>query len=514
MKRGIILSAGDLPNSMTSEIGLIPPIFLPIGGRFLINEQVKYLDVDKVLVTLPEEFSPSEYQVKCMNDMQVKTVLSKSTASVLESLEIALSYSNLEPDDQLHILMGDTLFSKLKGSLPDEFYTVDTKTNDYNFTKIGKDEQVFTGHIKLSGNRSNMEIIETVRQILNGRYLGEIQPIFPEKWYNLGHFNDFFQSKIKFVTSRHFNSLSISNYTTTKKSMNKDKLKSEIRWYKGLPSELLPYASQLYAFELSSDLGEYTISTNHGHLLSDLHVFYNVSDFNWKVIYNEIECYLREVVKYKIKDESTQNEIFDNFFTNKTNSRILEYKENCPVDPDKPLKINSKIYPSINSMIEKIESKKTFLSKSAFECTQYIHGDLCFSNIFFDFRSKKLALIDPRGIDPVLSTATGPLLYELVKLAHSALFNYDYVIHGWYELVINAENCYDFKIYNSRRKIHCLLVTQILNSLSLKEIDLLYGVFHLFVSMVPLHAEDGSKQRVLIGIACEIFDKIEANKFD
>lgn len=514
MKSGIILSAGRLPKSMTAEIGMVPPIFLPLGGKCLLNEQVKYLDVDQITVTLPNDFSLSENQENCLSELKVKVIATSPDISVLEAFQTALGSRKLGTDHELHILMGDTLFSGLKNRLPDNFFTVDNKLNDYEFTSLGKNEQVFTGYIKLSGKRSNEEIIKTVDQILNGYHDKKISTICPDNWFNLGHFNDFFQSKIKFVKSRYFNNLDIDNYTTTKKSKKKDKIKSEIEWYKNLPTKMRKYASHLYTFDLSSEVGEYTINTNHGHQLSDLHVFYDVSDFNWKLIYSEIECYLSDVNGLKIFDTFENQKIFDDFFVNKTNLRILEYSKECSVDPQNPLRINSKIFPSIYSMLESVEHKRRILSQNAFNCTKYIHGDLCFSNAFFDFRSKKITFIDPRGFDPNLQSAAGPFLYELSKLAHSALFNYDNVINECYELSENGLNNFDFKVFSTSRIVHHYEIKRLLNLFLIKEIDLLYGVFHLFISMVPLHSEDKRRQKVLIGIACEIYEKIEACKFD
>ena len=39
----------------------------------------------------------------------------------------------------------------------------------------------------------------------------------------------------------------------------------------------------------------------------------------------------------------------------------------------------------------------TYITPSSHAC--FIHGDFCFSNIMFDFRSNRIKTYDPRGID-------------------------------------------------------------------------------------------------------------------
>jgi hypothetical protein len=60
-----------------------------------------------------------------------------------------------------------------------------------------------------------------------------------------------------------------------------------------------------------------------------------------------------------------------------------------------------------------------------------VHGDFCFSNIFYDFRSQRIRVIDPRGLDA--SDAISPYgdrRYDIGKLHHSAIGMYDMIMVG------------------------------------------------------------------------------------
>lgn len=509
MKKGIILAAGKLPDSLTSEIGLVPPVFLPFGGTFLLYEQLKYLKVDEVYLTLPEDFIPNKYQEKTLQALQVKVLNVSPTENVKLAFSKILSEINYESDDDLDILMGDTLFTNGLVSPPSEFFSINYRNNDYNFTKIEHSPYIFTGHIKLSGKRSKSNIQKTFNLILDKGSAPDLSPAFIDPWFDLGHFNDFFQSKVKIIKARHFNSLSINNYCTTKKSTKKEKIINEIVWYQKLPANLAPYSSHIYSSQISNELSSYTINTNHGHLLSDLLVYYEPSDFNWKIIYGQIAEYLNELEKLKIRRNQSDQMMFNTYFSEKTSQRAAEYRDNANVKVDLPLTINSRTYPSILNMIDAVEKKKSSLSKEATRLVNYIHGDFCFSNIFFDFRAQKITLIDPRGYNPALDNASGPLLYELVKLAHSAVYNYDYIIQGWYKIEGGADNnSYEFSLYAPENQKQRANFSDLIEQFDFNEFDILYGTFHLFISMVPLHSDDANRQKALIGVACEIYSSI------
>ena len=452
MRKGIILSAGNLPESLTSEIGFVPPVFLPFGGTFLLHEQVKYLDLDEIYLTLPIDFIPNSYQSKTLLDLQINVMNTDPNENVKVAFAKILDRIDYERDDELHILMGDTLFTNFPEFLPSEFFSINFKNNDYNFMKFEDSSYVFTGYIKLSGERLKPDVKKIFDLIIDTGSAPKLSAAFIDPWFDLGHFNDFFQSKVKIIKARHFNRLSIDNYCTIKKSSNKEKIKNEIAWYKNLPITLAPYASQLYSSNISQNIGSYTIKTNHGHLLSDLLVYYDPSVFNWKLIYDQVCGYLNELDKLKISSTKDDERVFNTFFVEKTHRRIAEYQLNHDVKVDLPITINSRTYPSIFGMVEDVEQKTDFLSEGSKRQIKYLHGDLCFSNIFFDFRAQRIALIDPRGYNPDLADTNGPFLYELVKLAHSAIYHYDYIIQGWFEIEVDDNNSYKFSLYAPENK--------------------------------------------------------------
>ena len=58
--------------------------------------------------------------------------------------------------------------------------------------------------------------------------------------------------------------------------------------------------------------------------------------------------------------------------------------------------INGKIVPSLNSIVQEISD---IMKEPAPEFMHVIHGDFCFSNILYDFKSQSIKVIDPRGVN-------------------------------------------------------------------------------------------------------------------
>ncbi len=63
------------------------------------------------------------------------------------------------------------------------------------------------------------------------------------------------------------------------------------------------------------------------------------------------------------------------------------------------------------------------------------HGDPCFSNILYSKTNQFLKLVDPRGASSEDDLYTDPY-YDVAKLSHSVLGNYDFINHGKFDIEI------------------------------------------------------------------------------
>ena len=114
-----------------------------------------------------------------------------------------------------------------------------------------------------------------------------------------------------------------------------------------------------------------------------------------------------------------------------------------------------------------------------------------------------IKLIDPRGFfaDKEYSTY-GNQTYDIVKLAHSVTGFYDYIIAKQYILELKDNNLsYTILPKSNRQNIINEFEKEILLPLNVCEKKLNANLFHLFLSMIPLHSDQEENQIIFLGQA-------------
>jgi hypothetical protein len=135
---------------------------------------------------------------------------------------------------------------------------------------------------------------------------------------------------------------------------------------------------------------------------------------------------------------------------------------------------------------------------------------LCLSNILFDSRSDRIKVIDPRGLNARGETSTiGDLRYDLAKLTHSVIGLYDYIIAGAFDVkvALQPELClFELNIYADERVAgvqEAFLKRRFLPAVD--TIDIMPMTIILFLSMLPLHADNPQRQKALLANALRLY---------
>ena len=199
---------------------------------------------------------------------------------------------------------------------------------------------------------------------------------------------------------------------------------------------------------------------------------------------------------------------FNDFYAKKTYSRLNEFKNISNFDLKRPISLNGEEYPSLLQIVE-ITSGLIKPFKIDEACVS--HGDFCFSNILYDFRKQNIKVIDPRGLDFENNQLIyGDIRYDVAKLAHSVIGLYDHIIAGYYELVENEPYNYNFKIYTNPiiENIQGKFLETKFTGKSFEELDTFPILIHLFLSMLPLHADNENRQKALIMNALRLYKKL------
>jgi hypothetical protein len=140
------------------------------------------------------------------------------------------------------------------------------------------------------------------------------------------------------------------------------------------------------------------------------------------------------------------------------------------------------------------------------------HGDLCFSNILYDRESRLLKLLDAAGADAEAELWTHPL-YDLAKLSHSALGDYDWINQDCFDIAVGPDCALalttmaprDAAVARKRRFVEVLArAGHPVGTVRLLEAS-------LFLSMLPLHLDHPRKALAFAIRAGEILEELERN---
>ena len=105
------------------------------------------------------------------------------------------------------------------------------------------------------------------------------------------------------------------------------------------------------------------------------------------------------------------------------------------------------------------------------------------SNILFNYADNTLKLIDPKGLNP--KKQKFPLLYDLAKLSHSLLGNYDFILSDQFN--INPLEIYNTEIKLDNKYVELITLLGRIINVDFKTIRFLESI--LFITMIPLHKE-------------------------
>lgn len=267
-------------------------------------------------------------------------------------------------------------------------------------------------------------------------------------------------------TSRSFNTLTTNGNFITKSSKEMgEKLIHEYNWFNNLPDEVKVHTPRLFSHDFYSDEVHYKMELIQSNSLREIMLFLDSSEETWEEIFEGLFDLLDTMKKYG-KPNSMNKMIID-----KTKKRIQDIS----------IPIENKL---VNLFMEELEY---FLNQDFATSNALIHGDFCFSNIMYDIQKKKVTMIDPRG------ELFGNHFYEVAKLMHSVMYNYDFIDAELYIKEGNQVNIYN-KGKENIQKIFMEIIEKRYNDGEIKLIKLLTA--SLFLSMIPLHSHNTTNQEL------------------
>ena len=314
------------------------------------------------------------------------------------------------------------------------------------------------------------------------------------------------------LDTRFFNQLSGSKYTITKKSSNIKKIFNEYNYYRLIPDYMKIWFVMPYEYKEENEYASYKMERIHATDLSLKYFHNSIKSDELISILNKI-FYFINTREYKKVPETVYSEYKDNIYNIKVMQRIQMLKE-------------TDIYPKIALYLENIKSignikynnlddifnhylslYKKISKKDNLLKLVIGHGDLCFSNILYNYSTNYMKFIDTKGAGDIEELYTNPY-YDLAKLSHSICGLYDFfnadlfTININQQLKINLSLVYDNTYFKN-------IFKQVLEENGYDYIVTRLYEASLFLSMLPLHVDYPKKVLGFILNAVNILNEVE-----
>ena len=496
----LIFSARYVTASLQAEFGEIIPSLLPVGNKTLIQQQINYLKHGINLVTVPKDLTLEHYNILQTIDGVDLIVRSDPMQSLVDSIYEQVEKCFDEDFNTVAIILGDTIISEFNWHI-DSVSTHFSDTN-YNWLNLGeRSKNIFSGYIYFS--------IETAKNIfaqlkINNslsleNVISKLSLNSSGCWYDFGYYHNYHNSKKEFLGARYFNTFKANKYSVTKKSFNHKKIKSEVQWYNNMPPTIAYHCPRIYGFSE----GQYEMEHLYANSLSELLIFGSLPERNWEFIKDSIIEILKNF--YSLMPSKPASHTLTAFISEKTKKRLLD-EQPLVIKLDEKISIGHDRNITLQKMLNFVQDCPIKI-RGQYRTT---HGDFCFSNILYDARSRKLSVIDPRGLDECENySSNGFIEYDIAKLAHSMIFGYDYVIAGRIKTKVENNNLVSNYSSITRDKDDDFW-KKIYETFYITETEIKVINLNLFLSMLPLHSDNPENQLSFIYIASLIyFDLVE-----
>ena len=509
----LITSAAYISPALIAEFGKLPPSMLPVQNKRLYEHQLQLIQMENlgdVFLTLPKDYQLTEIDTKKLIDNGVNIVYVPEGLALGQSVVYALNVVG-RYNESLYIFHGDTLFSKLTSDV--DVFSISKAEDDYTWTQIegSVDTEIYSGFFAFSSiSLLIQKIAENDYNFMSGlsAYNQQIpmHGVSLPDWMDFGLLNTYYRSISKLTTQRVFNSLRVTRHSLIKFSKDSRKILAEANWFASLPKEMRHYAPTLWDSGISEDgRGYYEIEYYFQSSLANLFVFGKNPTFVWKEILNACAAYINDEFTYKPENVDAIAKQNTQLYGVKTRIRLEEYAKQVGVDLNHTWEINGVDVPSLLQIADEMDAE---IDKECSDFATMMHGDFCFSNILYDFKSKSIRVIDPRGLDlEGHQSIFGDVRYDVAKMAHSILGMYDYIIGG--NLTYTEYKDYMVELKFPENNV-ILSVQDYFRAMSfaghsLKELSTYPIMIHLFLSMLPLHSDNRERQKAMLANALRLY---------
>lgn len=391
-------------------------------------------------------------------------------------------------------------------ALDDRFVDVDALTKERVAVGLYRFADPEELRAALEGRRPRAGAESEISEILlrYSRRVG-LQVVSADSWYDAGDVTSAQRARLK-IRSRSCTSLTVDTTSSTvvKRGSNYD-FTFEARYLQSLPKDLRPLFPAIY--DVAEDLSEYVSEFVDLPTLAELFLY----SPSHKRIWTEIIERLIQAFDTRLwlpqhppgdAAEATHAVLVDKLRERWTVARADDALFRSPF-----VDINGERYAGGDSTVQWLIDELTQVARTPE--WRVIHGDLHFSNILYGPGSGAFRLLDPRGAFPA-ATHSGDLRYDLAKLRHSYSGSFDAIDHNLFEIT-GRSNTLEFRVVEPDPTLVTAFDSAVvIPRANLRDIKLIEA--SLFLSMLPLHRDDGARRRALFARGITLADALMREK--
>ncbi len=343
------------------------------------------------------------------------------------------------------------------------------------------------------------------------RLVNRERPIYAVRagdWLDCGNPDRQASSHRSLLQKREFNELSIDSVmgTITKRSHYVEKFLDEINYLRLLPPELAVLFPRVLNYSTDWQDPWMTLEYYGYPTLAEAFVFENVNPGVW----DQVFIHLRDILVGGLMRHRRplSSDVLREMYLTKTQSR-LEQLQASPelvslVRHEGPVVVNGVEVENLPQLWGKLQVDVARMAENVQGCV--VHGDLCLSNVLYDFRSRVCKFIDPRGNFGVAGIYGDPR-YDVAKLYHSVYGMYDFITNDLFHVEISGTRInLDIRSRPQHAQIQERFERVFFAEFDRREITLITGL--LFASMPALHYDAPRRQMAMYARALQLFSQV------
>lgn len=332
-----------------------------------------------------------------------------------------------------------------------------------------------------------------------------LQSVVPVDLANLRDFLTFTSGS---TATRHFNEVEVDTYYYTKSSSDKRKMLAEYSFYNLVPESMRPWLIQPFDYREKEDRASYRMMRYYlaDTALQWVHGAFDHTSF--QAFVERLLFFIRERPS-RLCTAAESGALTQRLFVAKVEDRIRAFLAMADGQRINNLAKNSKPALDIERLLERYRALYTkHASRFASDHTVVGHGDPCFSNILYDQQRYLLKLIDPKGAVTEDELWTHPL-YDVCKISHSVLGDYDFMNNGLYDVRLGDTNDLALHVNHSNQAALKPVFLEAVRALKFDYKAMRLGEASLFLSMLPLHIDHPNKVLAFMLRADSILEEVE-----